>query len=40
LREEVADGSDERPGQGYDLPCRHRRAVTCDWIRARESWVI
>ena len=40
LREEVADGSDERPGQGYDLPCRRRRAVTCDWIRAKESWVI
>jgi hypothetical protein len=40
LREEVADGSDESPGQGYNLPRRRRRAATCERIRARASWVI
>ena len=40
LREEVADRSDEGSGQGYDLPRRCRWAVTWDWIRARDSWVI
>ena len=40
MGEEVADGSEESPGQGYDLPRRRRRAVTWDRIRARDSWVI
>jgi hypothetical protein len=40
LREEVADGSDEGPGQGYDLPRRRRLAATWERIRARASWVI
>ena len=40
LREEVADGFEEDPGQGYDLPRLRRWAVTWVWIRARDSWVI
>jgi len=40
LRKEMADGSEERPGQGYDLPRRRRLAATCERIRARASWVI
>ena len=39
LREEVADGFEEGPGQGYDLPCLRRLALTWVWIRAKESWV-
>ena len=37
--EEVADSFEEGPGQGYDLPCLRRLALTWVWIRARESWV-
>ena len=37
LREEVADGFEEYPDQGYDLPHLRRLAVTCVWMRARAS---
>jgi len=40
FREEVADGFEEGPSQGYDLPRLRRLAVTWVWMRARESWVI
>src|SRR5438270_10636758 len=39
FREEVADGFEKGPGQGYDLPRLRRWAVTWVWIRARDSWV-
>ena len=39
LGEEVADGFEEGPSQGYDLARLRRRAVTWVWIRARDSWV-
>ena len=37
LREEVADGFEKGPGQGYDLPRLRRWAVTWVWISARDS---
>jgi hypothetical protein len=39
FREEVADGFEEGPGQGYDLARLCRLALTWVWIRARDSWV-
>ncbi len=39
LGEEVADGFEKGPGQGYDLPRLRRWAVTWVWISARDSWV-
>jgi hypothetical protein len=40
FREEVADGFEKDPDQGYDLPRLRRLALTWVWMRARESWVI
>ncbi len=39
LREEMADGFEKSPRQGYDLPDLRRWAVTWVWISARDSWV-
>lgn len=37
VREEMADGLEKGPGQGYDLPHLRRWAVTWVWIKARDS---